>query len=246
MKDKLLTQFMEEMVLELEEQRRDGTAHVYRSTLNRLRKFMNGRDISFKQLSSEWLVRFEQKLLADQLKWNTVSTYMRMLRAVYHRALECGIATYVPRLFSRVYTGGDSPVKRAVSPEVICRLMTDKKELSDKLTFSRDILILLFLLRGMPFVDLVFLRKCDLDGNVITYHRHKTGRRMSVVACPEVMEIIRKYKNLLSDTPYLFPFIQTPGKDEYRQYCRMLRMENYYLLQVARSLRINEHLSRVC
>lgn len=243
MKEKLLTQFMNELIVELEEQQRNGTAHVYRSTLNRLKKFMNGREISFRELTPEWLVQFEQELLADQLKWNTVSTYMRMLRSVYNQALERGIATYVPRLFSRVYTGVDNQVKRAVSPEVICRLMTDKKTLPDKLSFYRDIFILMFLLRGMPFVDLVFLRKCDLQGNQITYHRHKTGRRMSVMVCPEAMEIIRKYKDVFPDSPYLFPIIQTPGKNEYRQYSRMLRMENYYLLQVARFLQIRERLS---
>lgn len=243
MKEVLLTRFMEKLIVELKEGHRDGTAHVYRSTLNRLRKFVNGREISFRQLTPEWLARFEQRLLADQLSWNTVSTYMRMLRSVYNQALECGIAVYVPRLFSKVHTGVNCPVKRAVSPEVICQLMTAKKKLPERLSFSRDIFVLLFLLRGMPFVDLAFLRKRDLQGNVITYHRHKTGRRMSVVVCPEAMEIIGKYKNVFPDTPYLFPIIQNPGKDEYGQYSRMLRLENHRLLQVARSLQIKERLS---
>lgn len=127
MKEELLTQFMEKLIVKLKEGQRDGTAHVYRSTLNRLRKFVNGREISFKQLTPEWLARFEQRLLADQLSWNTISTYMRMLRSVYNQALECGMAIYVPRLFSKVHTGVNCPVKRAVSPEVICQLMTAKK-----------------------------------------------------------------------------------------------------------------------
>lgn len=204
---------------------------------------MNGREISFSELTPEWLAQFEQKLLADQLSWNTISTYMRMLRSVYNQALERGVATYIPRLFNKVHTGVDAPVKRAVSPEVMYRLMTDAKPLPEKLAFSRDIFVLLFLLRGMPFVDLAFLRKCDLQGNVITYHRHKTGRKLTVVACPEAMEIIKKYKDTHTDTPYLFPIIQNPGKDEYEQYTRMLRLQNYRLVQVARSLKIKERLS---
>lgn len=149
MKKELLTRFMEKRIVELKKEQRNGTAHVYQSTLNRLKNFMNGREITFSQLTPEWLALFEQKLLADQLKWNTISTYMRMLRSVYNQALERGVATYVPRLFNKVHTGIDCPVKRAVSPEVICRLMTDRKPLPGKLAFSRDLFVLLFLLRGI-------------------------------------------------------------------------------------------------
>ena len=76
MKKELLTRFMEKRIVELKKEQRHGTAHVYQSTLNRLKNFMNGREITFSQLTPEWLALFEQKLLADQLKWNTISTYM--------------------------------------------------------------------------------------------------------------------------------------------------------------------------
>ncbi|WP_291530542.1 tyrosine-type recombinase/integrase [Bacteroides sp. UBA939] len=243
MKEVFLTKFMEGLIAELEKEQRSGTAHVYRSTLNRVRKFMNGREMSFKQLTSEWLIRFEQRLLSEQLKWNTVSTYMRMLRSIYNQALERGIATYTPRLFSKVHTGVDSPVKRAVSPEVISKLMKSEKELPQNLSFCRDVFVLLFLFRGMSFVDLAYLRKCDLQGDVITYRRHKTGRRMTVVVCAEAMAIIDKYKDEFSHSPYLFPIIKNPNGNEYRQYTRMLRLENYHLLELARSLNIRERLS---
>lgn len=81
---------MERLIVELEREQRDGTAHVYQSTLKRLKKFANGREVSFKQLTPEWLSQFERKLLSDQLKWNSISTYMRTLRSVYNQAVERG------------------------------------------------------------------------------------------------------------------------------------------------------------
>ena len=48
MKREFLTQFMERLIVELEREQRDGTAHVYQSTLKRLKKFANGREVSFK------------------------------------------------------------------------------------------------------------------------------------------------------------------------------------------------------
>lgn len=109
MKKELLTRFMEKRIVELKKEQRNGTAHVYQSTLNRLKNFMNGREITFSQLTPEWLALFEQKLLADQLKWNTISTYMRMLRSVYIRLwngawqLTCHVFSikYIPVLIAR-------------------------------------------------------------------------------------------------------------------------------------------------
>ncbi len=243
MKEGLLTCFIELLIVELEKEQRNGTAHVYRSTLNRLRTFMNGQEMSFDQLTAEWLNLFQKHLLAGELKWNTVSTYMRMLRAIYHKAVERGITPYVPRLFNKVHTGVDSPVKRAVPREVISTLMKSEKKLPQRLAFSRDVFVLLFLLRGMSFVDLAFLRKCDLQAGVITYHRHKTGRKITVSVPPEAMAILEKYRDERSASPYLFPIIKQLGHNEYGQYTRMLRLQNYNLLLLARALNIRERLS---
>lgn len=243
MKKVLLTQFMERLIEVLIREQRDGTAHVYRSTLNRLRGFIGGREITFHQLTSEWLMRFEKKLLADQLTWNTISTYMRTLRSVYNQAVECEVAPFVPRLFSKVYTGVDSKVKRAVRPETMRRLMTEGLALDAEQSFSRDMFVLLFLFRGMPFVDLAYLRRCDLQGNKITYRRHKTGRELTVEVSKEAMEIIRRNMNMDPDSPFLFPIIKRPGRGEYRQYTNMLRSLNYRLLQVAHLLKLKERIS---
>ena len=99
------------------------------------------------------------------------------------------------------------------------------KTVAWKIGFQRDLFVLLFLLRGMPFVDLAFLRRCDLQGNVITYHRRKTSRKLTVVVGKEAMEIIQKYMYAIPDSPYLFPIIQNPGKDEYGQYANVTPSE---------------------
>lgn len=243
MKKVLLTQFVTELIEQLKSEQRHGTAHVYQSTLNRVVHFANGEKIYFSQLSPQWLKKFQNHLLDDQLAWNTISTYMRMLRSIYNQAVACGLAPYIPYLFGKVHTGIDSPVKRAVSPDTMRRLMQESDRLSSAEIFSRDMFVLLFLLRGMPFVDLAYLRKCDLRGNVIVYHRRKTGRKLTVAVGKEAMAIIRKYININPSSPYLLPIIKYPGMDEYHQYTRMLRMVNYRLSRVMVSMRLKEALS---
>ena len=40
----------------------------------------------------------------------------------------------------------------------------------------------MFMLRGIPFVDLAYLKKRDIEGNVLTYRRRKTGRMLTVIS----------------------------------------------------------------
>ena len=93
------------------------------------------------------------------------------------------------------------------------------------------------MLRGMPFVDIAFLRNCDLRGNVIVYRRKKTGAWLTVRVEAEAMKIIRNLRNTDKTSPYLFPLIHHPGKDEYRQYQNALRSFNYHLKRLGERIK---------
>ena len=182
-----------------------------------------------------WLKAFKEYLLERQLHWNTISTYMRMLRATYFRAVDDGLAPYQPRLFKGVYTGTKVTVKRAVDEDVFRQLNAPVAD--ESLEFTRLLFLLLFMLRGMPFVDIAFLRNCDLRGNVIVYRRKKTGAWLTVRVEAEAMEIIRNLRNTDKSSPYLFPLIHHPGKDEYRQYQNALRSFNYHLKRLGERIK---------
>ncbi|MDC7131038.1 recombinase, partial [Bacteroides caccae] len=81
-------------------------------------------------------------------------------------------APYVPHLFRSVYTGTRADHKRALGNEdmkrVFCKL-SQSSGASSNMRRAQEFFILMFLLRGMPFVDLAYLRKSDLRDNVITY-----------------------------------------------------------------------------
>lgn len=97
--------FMREVANELRENGNQGTAHVYYSSLNAIIAFQGNERLSFQEITPEWLKRFEGSIRARGCSWNTVSTYLRTLRAVYNRAIDRRKANYVPHLFRSVYTG---------------------------------------------------------------------------------------------------------------------------------------------
>ena len=174
---------------------------------------------------------------------------MRTLRAVYNRAVDRRIAPYVPHHFRYVYTGTRADKKRALEKEDMERLMKDlPKQLHSgnrELQRARGFFILMFLLRGMPFVDLAYLKKHDIDGNVLTYRRRKTGRMLTVTLLPEAVKLIKQHMNTDPASPYLFSLISSKeGTEEaYKEYQLALRNFNYQLMILKQVLGLTTDLS---
>ena len=243
---KVLT-FMKQVAAELQMEGNFGTAHVYRSSLNAIIAYRGKRDFVFSEVTSEWLKGFEVHLRSRGCSWNTVSTYLRTFRAVYNRAVNLRKAPYVPYLFRSVYTGTRADHKRALSDDDMRKVFVDLRGTGISLPVrqAQELFILMFLLRGMPFVDLAYLRKSDLRDNMITYRRRKTGRSLSVTLTPEAMILIKKYMNRDSSSPYLFSFLKSceGTKEAYREYQLALRSFNQQLMLLGELLGLGDKLS---
>ena len=110
---------------------------------------------------------------------------------------------------------------------------------------TQELFTLMFLLRGLPFVDLAYLRKDDLRDNVITYRRRKTGRTLSVTLTPEAMILVEKYMNRDISSPYLFSLLKSREgtKEAYREYQLALRTFNRQLMLLGELLGLGDKLS---
>ncbi len=253
MKD--LTSFTLSVVQELEDRGRFGTAHVYRSALRAFQRYWKTRhpqeEIRMKKVFvAATIQEFERHLQERMLKLNTLSTYLRMLRALYNRALAAGMADYVPGLFARVYTGTRTDVKRALPPADMGHALAISPSLQQELREAQIWFALLFLLRGMPFADLARLRKCDFRNGVISYRRQKTGRQVRVQVTAEAAELLRQCTDRRTNSPYLLNILwdesrHSPlgSRNEYQHYQRVLRNFNRKLKLLASALGLSGKLS---
>ena len=191
--------FAQSAIEEAQNAGRYGTANLYTSAIKSFRKFTGDMPLTFKELTPGLIKKYEESLLQKGRRHNTISAYMRMLRSIFNQAYVQGIpdATSADELFRFVFTGYEPTTKRAISPALIRRLSQLKLEQHPHLCFSRDLFLLSFYLRGIPFVDLVYLRKTDMRHNTIYYYRHKTRQQLSVYIEPYAADILRLYNQHL-------------------------------------------------
>lgn len=224
-----LFDFMRDIIVRLRQNGRIRTAETYRAALSSFRAFRDGNDIGLNQLSSEIMESYEawQKSKGNSL--NTVSFYTRILRAAYHRAVEDGLIED-RKPFRHVYTGVGKTVKRALPLPVIRAIKA--LDLSDKpkLDFARDMFIMSFMLRGMSFVDMAYLRKTDLTAGYVTYRRRKTGQQLRIRWTEEMQAVVNKYPENESD--YLLPIIRRKEVNERKAYKNAGYNINYNLRYV--------------
>lgn len=239
-RDYSLFNFMSSIIGLLRKNGRIRTSETYTAALNSFRTFRGGEDIMLDCLGSEEMEAFQAWHQQKGNTRNTISFYMRIFRAVYLRAVAEG-ATDDRRPFRRVYTGIDKTVKRALPLSAIRKIKN--LDLSDKpaLDRARDMFMLSFMLRGMSFVDMAFLKKTDLVNGYITYRRRKTGQQLTIRWTEEMQHILDKYPANLSD--YLLPIIRRPDTNERCTYHNVGFKINQNLKSIAKLLNIPVNLS---
>lgn len=246
MRTKDLIIFMNQSVIDYREMRQYSAARVCNATLNKLIEFCGRDTMTFNALTKEWLKGFEE-YLKQRLADNTVSTYLRMLQAVYNKAVYEKLTPFDHSLFKKVFKGRVSSQSRALAQQEIQAVVAaPQKWLSKRATRTRDLFVLMFFLQGLPFVDLVHLRHSNLQGNRLTYRRHKTGRQLVVTVEPQAMAIIERYRSMNPDSPYLFPFLTGKDKEAFLQYESALRQFNSDLKQLGVLLGLSIPLTSYC
>ena len=196
--------------------------------------------------------------LAGSGLWWTASYFWRYVR--YEVTNDAFVDQYVAPLNIRVsgyirevhvYTGTKADKKRALEASDIGTLVRgtemdlSKRIPSSSLQKAKMLFVFMFMMRGLPFVDLAFLHKKDLQGNVLSYRRRKTGRTLRVLLSPEALQLVHMVSNKDENSPYLFPILRSKDGTEaaYKEYQSALRRFNYQLSALKTHLNMSSHLS---
>jgi integrase len=212
------------------------TAEGYQCALNSFKRFRQNKDLMLYEIDSALMEEYQAWLKNNGIAPNTISFYMRKLRATYNQAVEEELI-FDKKPFKRVFTGTEKTKKRALSLQELTKVKNVDLSDNPSREFARDMFMLSFYLRGMAFVDLAFLKKSDLKGGVVTYRRHKTNQQIQVQWTDEMQQILEKYQT--KEGKYLLPIISADCDDERKVYTNRGHVVNYHLKKLGEQLSIS-------
>lgn len=239
-----LANFMESLIAQLKQMGKLRTAETYTATLRSFMRFRNDADVLLDEITPELIAMYEAYLQNNGVVRNTSSFYMRILRAVYNRAVGKDLVRQ-RNPFKNVYTGVDKTVKRALPLSAIRRIKNLDLTRLPKLEFARDMFLFSFYTRGMSFIDMAFLKKTDLQNGYLKYRRHKTKQQLLIRWEKCMQEILSMYPTDKA-SPYLLPIVKQPYENARKCYRNTMASINVQLKKIAELSNVAIPLSLYC
>ena len=189
-----LGEYVRELTQRLYKNGKYRSADIYMCTLRSFMRFRKGKDLLISQLDSLIMEDYESYLRKNGLTLNTISFYMKRLRAIYNKALEqYGLEDRKP--FAHSFTKNTPTAKRALTAENIHQIVA-ATTVTEEEALARDLFLFSFYTRGMSFVDIAFLEKGSLKDGQLIYKRKKTGKELRVAWRPCMQEIADRHPSL--------------------------------------------------
>lgn len=208
----LFCAYIERKVSKLNKEERFGTAHTYKFAAVSFLHFLGNKDIRMEKIDPLLIKDYERYLQEKGNSRNTISSYMRLLRAAYNELQkETGFPERKSKQnpFLGVFTGNAKTQKRAIEVVEVSRLMdaaSSTTPLHVRGEASRDLFLFSLFAQGMSFSDMANLKKENIEGGTLQYNRKKTGQTITVKVEEPMKAIIDRYADPASG--YIFPILR--------------------------------------
>ena len=216
---------------------RYSSVDLYRSAGGHFRTFL-GKDCSLAKITSTMVDDFKGYLKDKGLRSNTINSYLSSLRAVYNAACRENLVSPAKHPFAHLRLRREATAKRAIPVQVLERMAEIDWSGSPVLERAVDLSLFGFLAQGMPLVDLMALRKENIQGNELVYCRRKTGTQIRMLVSPGMRRLMRKYQ---SDSDFIFPFLKE--ERSHKDYKSYLSRHNQALRTVGDRIKLNLRIS---
>ena len=205
--------FADDLIAELKAAGRIGTASSYQDAANALRNHAGGSDLSFAQITFSFLTRFETAHIARGNGYNGLSVYLRAIRAIYNKAVKAGLVEKERSPFADYKIRTAPTEKRALDAEDLGRIVAADLPTGGRLFDVRNVFLASYMMYGMNFTDMAFLKKADIVDGRIQYRRRKTAKLYDIKVTPQLAEILAHYTAQNPDSPYVFPVLKRAGAE---------------------------------
>jgi integrase/recombinase XerD len=233
-----IEEFWKEVIQQLLDSNRTGTAKSYITTLSVISKIIDC-NCKFSQVSYKDLIIIETTLLKRGVSINGIAVYMRTFRAICNRAILYNAASHDWYPFRKYKIKKEKTTPRTISITEMRNYFAHNINADDRLYKAWCIGKLIFMIRGINLTDLLLLKKCNIYKDRIIYKRAKTGKMYSVKILPQVKELITEFTD---NTEYLFGSLMShydkPTLQDSKLYADFRKKLNKKLKKISKTLAI--------
>lgn len=236
--------FTDTLINQMLEANKFGNAQIYRHTLSSLKNFTGKENIPFEEINYNFLKRLETAHLSKGNSINGLSTYLRTIRSIYNKAIKEGIVTQELYPFQQYKIKSEPTAKRAISLEKIKKILELKLETDNPLFHARNYFITSYLMNGISFIDMAFLKLENIVDGRIQYKRQKTARPYDIKLTQQLSSILTYYLADKKKTDFIFPIIKrTKELEQYNDVRWARKRYNKNLKEIASLCEIEENLT---
>lgn len=236
--------FGESIVNELKISERYGNANTYYAVLKVLKKFTKGNDIKFNEINYDFLKRFENWHFSRGNSVNSLSTYMRTIKAIFNKAIKSDVVSKDAYPFTHYRIKTAPTEKRALDVDNIKSIMNLKLEKNDRLFHYRNYFLASYMLYGISFMDLAFLKVQNIIDNRIKFQRKKTSKPYDINIMPQLNEILSFYLKDKKKSEFIFPIIKRDTFElQYKDVLWERKRYNKGLKEIAKKCKIEQRLT---
>lgn len=192
---------------ELEHNQQMGSFDKAKSVLQKLKKYLKGRDLLFDEITIYWLRNFETYLRDDlDNKTNTVHATLKVIRKLINCAIREELFPYDKNPFLRYKLKWENVRKEFLTEGELRSLeLLDLVPGSRKDT-HRNMYVFACYTGGLRISDVLQLRWKNFDGEKILTQTQKTNSTLSIKLPSKALDILQQYKKEDSSPEhFIFP-----------------------------------------
>ena len=201
-------EFNQKIIDELKMAKKLGNASCYKQAQSFLDKYTNKKELTFEDINFNLLKFLEAKHLSKENSVNSLSFYLRTIRATFNRAIKEGIVKRDIYPFANYSIKDTKTVKRAIPKSNIDKIRDLELKEGTNIWHARNYFMFSFYNMGMNFADIAQLKKSNFIDDRMEYKRTKTGKNYSIKLTAPAKEILSLYKKEEETDGYIFPIIK--------------------------------------
>ena len=212
---------------------RERTAETYIASVRSFLKFTGDITTDLCNIDAATITRYNYFLKDKGLSSNTISFYIRNLRAIYNHAVEEGLISDTTP-FRHIRATTSRTLKRAIDADSIRKIIGFNSRSDQTLKLATDLFLFSLYTQGMAFVDIALLQPSNICGEYLIYRRRKTGQQITIRLEECMRRIIESYKG--QSERYIFPIIK--GLNTRREYLSASHKINRNLKKIGEILQL--------